>query len=175
MARRSAAEEVAEETPRFIPKLSEHLIAHGAAEKQLLALIAAKRLPHALLLTGPRGIGKATLAYRLARFLLAPPAAGGSLFGEELPAESLHVAPAHPTFRRVAAGSHPDLLVLEGRGHQGGGDAQGREFLSLTPAEGEWRVVIIDCADAMNRSAANALLKTLEEPPSAGVAAAHQP
>jgi DNA polymerase-3 subunit delta' len=169
MARKSAAEAKEEEAPPLHPKLTEHLIAHAAAEKQLLDLIQARRLPHALLLTGPRGIGKATLAWRLARFLLAPQETGGSLFGDALPPESLHVAASHSTFRRLAAGAHPDFLVLETEDIKVEEARSVAAFLALTPAEGEWRVVIIDSADAMNRNAANALLKTLEEPPARAV------
>jgi len=164
MARRSAAELKDDSPPPNHPKLAEHLIAHAAVEKQLLGMINANRLPHAILLTGPRGIGKATLAWRLARFLLAPRETGG-LFGEALPPESLHLPSTHPTFRRAVAGAHPDLLVLEAEDIKIEEARSVAAFLSLTPAESEWRVVIIDSADAMNRNAANALLKTLEEPP----------
>ena len=165
MARRSTAEPDDESSSPLLPRLNEHLFAHEAVEKQLLKLIAEKRLPHALLLTGPQGIGKATLAYRLARFLLLPDSVGGGLFGDPPPAESLHVASASPTFRRAAAGSHADLLVLESDTITVEEVRKVAEFLSLTPAESPWRVVIVDSADAMNRNAANALLKTLEEPP----------
>jgi DNA polymerase-3 subunit delta' len=163
--RRSAAELKEDITPVLHPKFGEHLVAHADTEKQLLAMAAANRLPHALLFTGPRGIGKATLAYRLARFLLAPRDTGASLFGESLPPESLHIPATHPTFRRMAAGSHPDVLVLEAEDIKVEEARSVAAFLSLTPAESEWRVVIIDSIDAMNRNAANALLKTLEEPP----------
>jgi DNA polymerase-3 subunit delta' len=167
MARRSAAaEHTEEEIPAHHPKMRENLIGHDACEKELLGMIHAGRLPHALLLTGLRGIGKATLAYRLARFLLSPQEEeGASLFGEALPVESLHVAAEHPIFRRVAIGSHPDLLVLEAEDIKIEQARHVGEFLSLTPGESKWRVVIIDSIDAMNRNAANALLKTLEEPP----------
>jgi DNA polymerase-3 subunit delta' len=109
------------------------------------------------------------LAYRLARFLLSPQEAAGGLFGDALPPESLRVGPEKETFKRIAAGSHSDLLVLDAEDIK---VEQAREvpaFLSMTPAESDWRVVIIDSADAMNRNAANALLKTLEEPPAKAV------
>ncbi len=171
MARRSSTAEQAEEAvPSLHPKNSEYLVAHGAIEKQLLAMINANKLPHALLLTGPRGIGKATLAYRIARFLLTPAeAAGASLFGESLPPESLHVSASHSIFRRIAQNAHPDLLVLEADDIKVEEARTVGAFLSLTPAESAWRVVIIDSADAMNRSAANALLKILEEPPAQAI------
>src|SRR3546814_7755149 len=65
----------------------------------------------ALPISGPRGVGKATLAYRFARFLLAPDCQGGGLFGGA--ADSLAVPADHPVFRRVAAGGHADLMSLE--------------------------------------------------------------
>jgi len=163
---RRAAEETIEDTLVLHPKCTEHLIGHQEQEKLLLAMINEKRLPHALLVAGQRGTGKATLAYRLARFLLSPREdSGSSLFGGTLPLESLHVAADSPVFRRVVSGGHPDLLVLEGDDIKIDAARKVLEFLALTPAEGGWRVVIIDCAEAMNRNAANALLKILEEPP----------
>jgi DNA polymerase III subunit delta' len=137
----------------------------------------AGRLPHALLLSGPRGIGKATLAFRFARFVLANgggEGALGGLFGEG-DASGLAIAPDSGTFRRVASGGHADLLTVERAYDPRRRRLRGeiiventREiaaFLRLTPAEGGWRVVIVDGADEMNRNAANALLKILEEPP----------
>ncbi len=170
MAKSKAAEKIEEEADSLHPKLREHLIGFSAQEKQLLAMINGKSLPHALLITGQRGIGKATLAYRVARFLLSPQEeATDSLFGDSLPPESLHIAHTHPTFKRVASGGHPDLLVLDGDDIKVEAARLVPEFLSLTPAESKWRVVIIDSVDVMNRNAANALLKILEEPPAQAV------
>src|SRR5439155_17813225 len=159
------------------PRSNPELLGHEAAESALRRLFEAGRLPHALLLSGPRGIGKATLAFRLARFVLAsgggegPP---GGLFGD-LGASGLAIAPDSGTFRRVASGGHADLLTVERaydpRRRRLRGEIiveNAREigtFLRLTPAEGGWRVVVVDGADEMNRAAANALLKILEEPP----------
>ena len=155
------------------PRANPDLFGHEATESALRRLLAANRLPHALLLCGPRGIGKATLAFRLARFVLAGGAAEASSAGAGDGA--LAIAADSGVFRRVAAGGHADLLTVERgydprrrrlRGEIVVDDA--REiggFLRLTAAEGGWRVVIVDSADEMNRSAANALLKTLEEPP----------
>ena len=119
---------------------------------------------HAWLITGPEGVGKATLAFRFARRLLAGPASG-----------SLELAPTDPVFRRVAMGSHADLLTIEREFDEKRGRMRGEivvddtrvisAFLRLTPAEGGWRVVVIDGAEHMNRNAANAVLKMLEEPP----------
>ncbi len=159
------------------PRTNSELFGHEAAESALRRLFEAGRLPHALLLSGPRGIGKATLAFRLARFVLANgggEGAPGGLFGDT-DASGLAIAPDSGTFRRVASGGHADLLTVERvydpRRRRLRGEIiveNTREighFLRLTPAEGGWRVVIVDGADEMNRNAANALLKILEEPP----------
>lgn len=174
------------------PRATPGLIGHEAAEAALLDAFNAKRLHHAWLIKGPRGVGKATLAYRFARFLLSRPLedAGASLFGdslEETVPQSLEIAPDHPVFKRVAAGSHADLVTVE----RALDEARGRRrteivvddirklhgFYGQTAAEGGWRVVIIDAADEMNRNAANALLKILEEPPAHSILllAAHAP
>ncbi|MFN9847253.1 MAG: DNA polymerase III subunit delta' [Alphaproteobacteria bacterium] len=127
------------------------------------------RLHHAWLLTGPEGVGKATFAYRAARRLLgAPHDPGHGLIGSD---------PGHPVSRQVAARSHPDLLVLEREGPDGKprriipvDDARRlAEFFSKSPASAPHRVAIIDAADDLNVNAANAILKTLEEPPPRGV------
>ncbi len=157
------------------PAANPFLTGHEDAERTLTAAHGSGRLAHAWLITGPRGIGKATLAYRFARFMLAGGAEGGDLFGAADAPRGLHVDPQDPLFRRVAAGSHADLFVLE----RGTDPKSGRRraqivvddarrlgaFLTLTPAEGGWRVAIIDAADEMNRNAANAVLKLVEEPP----------
>jgi DNA polymerase-3 subunit delta' len=156
------------------PRANPELVGHEAAERDLRRLFESGRLPHALLISGPRGIGKATLAFRLARFVLTPQP--GSLFGDAPAAgEGLWTDPEGGVFRRIAAGGHADVLTVERafdprrkRLRSEIVVADTREignFLHLTPAEGGWRVVIVDGADAMNRNAANALLKILEEPP----------
>ncbi|HEX3882876.1 MAG TPA: DNA polymerase III subunit delta' [Stellaceae bacterium] len=156
------------------PRANPELVGHEAAERDLRRLFETGRLPHALLLSGPRGIGKATLAFRLARFVLTPQT--GGLFGDApVAGEGLWTDPESGVFRRIAAAGHADLLTVE-RAYDPRRKrmrseivvADTREigiFLHLTPAEGGWRVVIVDGADAMNRNAANALLKILEEPP----------
>jgi DNA polymerase III subunit delta' len=162
------------------PRANLDLIGHEATEAVLRQSFESGRLPHALLFGGPRGIGKATLAYRLARFVLVAGGEGGpaDMFGTpsaSLGGADLAVSPESGVFHRVAAGGHADLLTVE-RAF----DARRKRlrseivvddireigaFLHLTAAEGGWRVVIVDGADAMNRNAGNALLKILEEPP----------
>lgn len=152
-----------------------NLFGHAASERSFLDAWSTGRLHHAWLLTGPRGVGKATLAYRIARFVLSGGGAGEAdgLFGGAGP-KSLEVDPEHHAARLMAAGSHPGLKVLERAENDKGklakeiGVDQVRAlipFLGTTPADGGWRVVIVDAADDMNRAAANALLKMLEEPP----------
>jgi DNA polymerase-3 subunit delta' len=148
----------------LLPRENPHLFGHLAAQSELLKAARSGRLHHAWLLTGPHGIGKATLAYRFARWLLAGAKEDG-----------LALLPDHPTFRRVAAGTHADLLSIEREWDPKRKRQRGEilvedvrriaDFLRLTAAEGGWRVVVVDGADALNRHAANALLKVLEEPP----------
>jgi DNA polymerase III subunit delta' len=171
------------ENPIPPPRANPHLVGHGAAERELLRLYHAGRLPHALLVTGPRGIGKATLAFRLARFLLAQSSTGEEpgaavLAGFEAEA-GLAIDPSSGIFRRVAAGGHADLLTVERAWDPRRRRLRGeivvedtREiaaFFRLSAAEEGWRIVIVDGAEEMNRNAANALLKILEEPPDRGL------
>jgi DNA polymerase-3 subunit delta' len=165
------------------PRQAVHLYGHEQAEMRLLDAWSSGKLPHALLLSGPQGIGKATLAHRFARFVLSGQSAESGLFGDTA---SMQMDAQNPVFKRTAAGSHSDLLTVEP-----GVDDKGKErsdivvedvrrlgeFFSLTPAESDWRVVIIDSADDMNRNAANAVLKILEEPPSYSliILVSHQP
>jgi DNA polymerase-3 subunit delta' len=145
------------------------LVGHAPAEAQFEAARSRGRLHHAWLLTGPEGAGKATFAYRAARRLLGAPADEG--FG------ILGADPDHPVSRQVMARSHPDLLVLEREGPDGKPRKvipveEARrlaEFFSKSPASAPHRVAIVDAADDLNVNAANAILKTLEEPPPAGV------
>jgi DNA polymerase-3 subunit delta' len=149
------------------------LLGHEAAEKTMLAAHQSGRLHHAWLMAGPRGIGKATLAWRFARFLLCGQQQGG-LFGGGA-AEGLDVAADAPGRALVDARSHPDLFHLRRTLNPDTGRMRAeiavddvRElgaFMHMTPAMGRWRVAIVDAADEMNRNAANAVLKILEEPP----------
>lgn len=164
------------------PRHVARVFGHDAAAAEVLAAWAGGRMHHAWLLTGPRGIGKATFAWAVARFLLVTPEAG--LFGApaalDLPADG-------PVARRMAQLSEPRLFLLR-RGPNEAGKALSQDirmaeverliqFLRLKAADGAWRVVIVDTADELNPSAANAMLKVLEEPP-AGVTflmVSHQP
>lgn len=165
----------------WAPRHNAVLFGHAAAEKALLDAWASGRLPHAWLITGPRGIGKSTLAFRFARFLLAHgPASsldsGPSLFGDApvLP-DTLMVAEDHPIFARVASAGHADLITVErswdDKADRWRGDIVVQDVravidrFGMTAAEGGYRVCIVDAADDMNVNAANALLKILEEPP----------
>ena len=163
------------------PRANPDLIGHEEAELLLHEALQSGRLAHGWLISGPRGIGKATLAYRFARFVLAGGRGGagqGGLFGGELAeagGANLYLDPLDPVFRRVESAGHADFLSVEKSLNDKGklrteivvDDVREiGSFLSLTAAEGGWRVVVIDAADEMNPSAANAVLKVLEEPPS---------
>jgi DNA polymerase-3 subunit delta' len=155
------------------PRLNPECLYHGVAEKNFLDYIAAGSMPHALIFAGPKGIGKATMAFRLARFLLkngTTDAAQDSLFGDTPAAPtSLAVPPDDPVFIRVASGGHPDLLTLEKPEDKDEINVETARkiapFLRMTASMGGWRVVIVDDADTMNRNGQNAILKILEEPP----------
>ncbi len=151
------------------PRDAARLEGHEAAERAFLDALERGRLHHAWLLVGPEGVGKATFAYRAARRLLgARPEPGYGLLGAD---------PDDPAFRQVAGRAHPDLMVLE----RDDPDAKARksipvdearalpEFFSKSPGRAAYRVAIIDSADDLNPNAANAVLKTLEEPPPRGV------
>lgn len=141
----------------------------AGAEEAFAHAIARGRLHHAWLLAGPEGVGKATFAYRAARRLLgARPDAGWGPLGS---------SPEDPVSRQVSARSHPDLLVLQRETEDGKprksipvDEARALpEFFAKSPATAPYRVAIIDAADDLNVNAANAVLKTLEEPPPRGV------
>jgi DNA polymerase-3 subunit delta' len=153
-------------------------------EQALLEAFRSGKLHHAWLLTGPEGIGKATLAYRFARFLLANP-------DPTLPAAQratdLSVPADHPVVGQVARMSHQDMNVIR-RGLTKDGKSlraeiavedvrDGLGIFRVTAGAGGWRVVIVDAADDLNRASANALLKMLEEPPQRAIflLIAHQP
>jgi DNA polymerase III subunit delta' len=153
------------------PRETQQLFGHAQAERILLEAYRSGRIPHAWLIGGPRGIGKATLAYRMARFVLAHPDPNSK---EVQSAHSLAVDPEQPVARRVAAQAQGDLLVLERTLNERGKLRQDIavddvrrtvSFFGSTAGEGGWRIAIVDAVDELNDAGANALLKIVEEPP----------
>ena len=155
-----------------LPRETSALFGQTQAEQALLDAYKSGRIPHAWLIGGPPGIGKATLAYRLARFALVHPDPKAPAVQH---ATSLAVDPDHPVSRRIAAQAQSDLLVLERTVNEQTGklytvirvDDVRRtvSFFGSTPGEGGWRIAIVDAVDDLQREGANALLKVLEEPP----------
>jgi DNA polymerase III subunit delta' len=153
------------------PRETTALFGHRGAELAMLSAYRSGRIPHALLIGGAAGIGKATLAYRMARFVLAHRNPASS---EVQRAETLWVDPSNPVARQVAAGSHGGLLTLERTLNDKGvlrtvitvdETRETISFFGSTAAVGGWRVCIVDTVDELNPNGANALLKILEEPP----------
>jgi DNA polymerase-3 subunit delta' len=151
------------------PRETFSFVGHQAEEDALAEGLRGGRMHHAWLLAGPKGLGKATLAYRAAR---------AALGAKRIGPRSLDVDPEDAVSRRVMALSHPDLFVLRrglnerGRPRREIAVDDARDlghFFSLAPSEGGMRVAIVDAADDLNRNAANAILKTLEEPPSRSI------
>ena len=152
------------------PRNTAQLFGHESAQKALLEGFISQRLHHAWLMVGPEGVGKATLAYRFARFLLAH-----SSPSMDAQAKDLSIPAGHRVSGQVAALAHPNLLLLRrpwlaDRKRLAGAITVSearrlRHFFGHTAGAGQWRVVIIDRADELNAAAANALLKNLEEPP----------
>lgn len=153
------------------PRETDTLLGQSEAESTMLEAYRSGKMHHAWILSGPRGIGKATLAYRAARFIFQNP--DPALIRQDT--TSLHVDAASPLFHRVAAQGHSDLLVIRRSFDQKRKklrqDIRADEvrrttrFFSRTSGEGGWRICIVDTANDMNLTAANALLKNLEEPP----------
>lgn len=175
------------------PRMAASVTGHDLIERQLLDMLNNNRMPQAMIFAGLQGIGKATMAYRVAKFLLTHKPvvdAGPSLFGDSLPVsapENFNSRADDAAVRLVLSGGHPDLLVIERKFDEEKGKfkevvdvdqlRQIPPFLQLTPAMGGWRIVIIDDADTMNRNSQNALLKVLEEPPANSILilVAHRP
>jgi DNA polymerase-3 subunit delta' len=155
------------------PREHGNLVGHTDAEASVLRAWQSGRLPHAFLIGGPEGIGKATLAYRIARFVLAHPAP------DQTPRQDLAIAEDHPASRQVAALSHPDLLVLRRVLNEESGKLRTEirvddvrrivSFFGSTAAFGGYRVCVVDCLEEMNASGLNALLKLVEEPPAKSI------
>jgi len=148
------------------------LIGHERAEAEMLSAYREGRLAHAWLIGGKEGIGKATLAWRFARFVLANPDPAAKAVRE---ARNLHVEASHSAARLLAQLAHPDFALIR-REWQAAtkrlaseisveGVRQGLQVFQLSAAFGGWRIAIVDSAEDLNRSSANALLKIVEEPP----------
>ena len=156
------------------PRATTRLIGQSVAEANFLTAYTSGRLHHAWLISGPRGVGKATLAWRIARFLLATPDGGGGMF-DPPPPTTLDVPDTLPILRRIAALTEARLFLLrrpyDPKTERLRADITVDEmrklksYFALSAADGGRRVVIIDAVDDMTISAANALLKLLEEPP----------
>src|SRR5580700_7382820 len=153
------------------PRETTDLFGHREAETALLNAYRSGRIPHAWLIGGAQGIGKATLAYRMARFVLAH---RDPLAPDVQRVETLQVDPSDPVARHIAAGAHGGLLTLERKPNDKGvmrtvitvdETRETISFFGSTAAVEGWRVCIVDTVDELNPNAANALLKVLEEPP----------
>jgi DNA polymerase-3 subunit delta' len=160
----------------LLPRENRYFLGHEEVVADFYAAYDKGNIPGGWLISGKKGIGKATLAYRLARFILyhGIKQAGGGLFASELRAPDLFIPENSATFNKVASGGHPDLLILEA-GAQEFNSASGEilveearkisNFLHMTSSEASYRIVLIDSIDNMNANAANSILKLLEEPP----------
>ncbi|SFS05945.1 DNA polymerase III subunit delta' [Yoonia litorea] len=151
------------------PRETEILYGQDAAQSAFLDAFATGRLHSGWLIKGPKGVGKATLAWKIATFLLSGQEAG--LFGTP----SLHVDRDHPDARLIQAGAHPRLSLIRRPWDEKTKKLKTeitvdavrglKNFFHMSAADGGRRVVIVDAADELNRNAANAILKELEEPP----------
>jgi DNA polymerase-3 subunit delta' len=153
------------------PRETVSLYGHAEAEAVLLDAYRGGQCPHAWLIGGPHGIGKATLAFRFARFVLAQPLPSAPAVQK---ATSLAIDAAHPAARHITAGTHGGLLILERTLNDRGvlrteisveNVRETVSFFGSTSAADGWRVCIVDTVDELNANSANALLKVLEEPP----------
>jgi DNA polymerase III subunit delta' len=154
------------------PRHATALIGHKGAEQELLSAYREGRLAHAWLIGGREGIGKATLAWRFARFILANPDPSAPAVRE---ARDLSVEPGHSAARLLGQLAHPDFALIRREWQPAtkrpaseiSVDAVrlGLQVFQLSAAFGGWRVAIVDSAEDLNRNSANALLKMVEEPP----------
>lgn len=156
------------------PRATRVLFGHVEPQADFLRAYLSGRLHHAWMLTGPKGVGKATLAWRLARFLLATPPDDGGMFAAPAP-DTLDISDSNPIARRLLQGAEPRHFLLR-RGPNDKETALSqvisvdevrkmKSFFALSAADGGHRTAIIDSLDEMNTASANALLKLLEEPP----------
>lgn len=156
------------------PRETGSIFGHTASQAEFLHAFTSGRLHHAWMLTGPKGVGKATLAWRFARFLLATPDDDGGMFAAP-PPTTLDIDPANPIGRRLLQLAEPRHFLLRrapneketALSHVISVDEvrKMKSFFALSAADGGRRTAIIDAVDEMNPAAANALLKLLEEPP----------
>jgi len=145
-----------------LPNTTSRLYGHASQQRAFLDAFTSGRIPHAWLLAGPEGIGKATFAHLAARAILSE-------------APTLEHDLNYPAHLRIAAGNEPALTHIQRSLNEKTGKLRSnisveevralKRALTFAPTEGGWRVVIVDTAEDMNVSAANALLKVLEEPP----------
>lgn len=153
------------------PRVRFELFGHHAAAQQMAVAARSGHLHHAWLVSGPKGVGKATLAWRFARALMA--------HGRSNCPDDLAVPMEHIVFRRIIQLAHPDITVLrrpwdtERKRFKSelpiGEVRKLRGFFSKHPSDGDTQIAIVDCADDMSTEAQNALLKILEEPPKAAI------
>jgi len=147
------------------PRTTSHLVGHTTNRDHILGAYHSGRFAHAWILEGVKGIGKATFAFHMARYILSHRQDGNTQFDVN-----------DPLFRRIATGAHGDLFLVERTPMATKPDQLSRDItidqirdlnhsLTQTTAEGGWRVVIVDGLESLNRNASNALLKNLEEPP----------
>jgi len=156
------------------PRETRRLIGHSVAENIFLEAFNSGKLHHGWMITGPLGFGKATLAWKIARFLLATPEDDGGMFAAPAPV-TLNIADDHPVSHRLLALSEPRLYLLRRAWDDAARKLKTtigvdevrkmKSFFMLSAADGGRRVAIIDAVDEMQAGAANALLKLLEEPP----------
>jgi DNA polymerase III subunit delta' len=173
---RVVAEDDRTELDRFSsarhPRETERLFGHAESEQRFLQAYQSGRMPHAWLLSGPEGIGKASFAYRAARFLLSHPDGRSDTVQR---ARTLDSPLDSVVGRRVLAQSHGGLTVVRREIESGKKTIPTEikvdqirrliQFFETTSGEEGWRIAIIDTLDEVNRSGANALLKLIEEPP----------
>jgi DNA polymerase III subunit delta' len=166
------------------PREAQRLFGHADAERALLEAYRTKRLSHAWLIGGPHGIGKATLAWRFTRFLLANPDPDAATARE---ATDLSVPRTHPVWARLQSGAYGDVAVLRREWNDKTKKffseirvddvRQALQLFQRASSAGGYRICILDSAEDLNRSSANALLKVVEEPPpqSLFLIVSHQP
>ncbi len=170
-----SADEIPDIDGDYPPRLTRALVGHHAAQQSFLSSLQGGRLPHAWLLSGPKGVGKASFAYLVARAILAAQKVQ-DITDLSPPQDNATYRDAYEAASRLLEDSvHPDLHILKRRYNEKTGKFRGditveetrsmKNAFSMSAAQGGWRVAIIDSIDEMNRNGVNALLKLIEEPP----------